>query len=51
MFQVKWCCIVKNEFLPEIAKRNFFSAPELNLKELKYRQLTRDKSILSEIIY
>ena len=51
MFQIKWCCIIMNEFLPEIAERRIFSAPELNIEELKYRQLAKAKSILSEIIY
>ena len=51
MFQIKWCCIIMNEFLPEIAERRIFSAPELNIEELKYRQLAKAKSILSEVIY
>ena len=51
MFQIKWCCIIMNEFLPEIAKRRIFSDPELNTEESKYRQLTKAKSILSEVIY
>jgi thiamine kinase-like enzyme len=51
MFQVKWCCIIMNEFIPEIAKRRIFSAPDLNIEELKYGQLTKAKSLLSEIIY
>ena len=46
MFQIKWCCIIMNEFLPEIAKRRIFSNPELNTEESKYRQLTKAKSIL-----
>ena len=49
MFQVKWCCIIMNEFLPETAERRMFSNPELDLQESKYKQLEKAKALLLEI--
>lgn len=49
MFQVKWCCIMMNEFFPEIAERRMFSNPELDLEESKYQQLQKAKTLLLEI--
>ena len=49
MFQVKWCCIIMNEFLPETAERRVFSNPELDIQESKYKQLEKAKALLLEI--
>ena len=49
MFQVKWCCIMMNEFLPETAERRMFSNPELDIQESKYKQLEKAKALLLEI--
>ena len=49
MFQVKWCCIMMNEFLPETAERRMFSNPELDIQESKYKQFEKAKTLLLEI--
>jgi len=49
MFQVKWCCIMLNEFLPQAAERRMFSNPELGIEESKYQQLQKAKSLLLEV--
>jgi thiamine kinase-like enzyme len=49
MLQVKWCCIIMNEFLPETAKRRMFSNPDLDIQESKNIQLNKAKLILSEV--
>jgi thiamine kinase-like enzyme len=49
MFQVKWCCIMMNEFLPETAKRRLFSNPKLDLEKSKFQQLQKAKKLLLDI--
>jgi thiamine kinase-like enzyme len=49
LFQVKWCCIIMNEFMPEIAKRRLFSNPELNIEQSKNQQLKKAQKLLLEI--
>jgi hypothetical protein len=49
MFKVKWCCIMMNEFLPEVAQRRVFSNPELDLEESKCKQLEKAKALLLEV--
>lgn len=49
IFQVKWCCIMMNEFLPEIAKRRLFSNPQLDLEKSKFQQLKKAKKLLLDI--
>ena len=49
MFQVKWCCIMMNEFLPQAAERRMFSNPELGIEESRYQQLQKAKSLLLEV--
>ena len=51
MFQIKWCCIIMNEFLPETAQRRMFSNPELDIQESRDVQLAKANLILSEVIY
>lgn len=41
VFQVKWCCIMLNEFLPDAAKRRQFANPELESEQSKRRQLEK----------
>ena len=49
MFQVKWCCIIMNEFLPETAKRRIFSNPELDIDTSMQQQLQKAKQLLLDI--
>lgn len=49
MFQVKWCCIIMNEFLPETAKRRIFSNPELDIDASMQQQLQKAKQLLLDI--
>jgi hypothetical protein len=49
LFQVKWCCIVLNEFVPEAAKRRRFAAPGLDESLGKRRQLDKARRLLATI--
>ena len=49
MFQIKWCCIMLNEFLPGIAERRVFSNPQLDMNESRKKQLQKAKVLLLEI--
>ena len=49
MFQIKWCCIIMNEFLPEVANRRVFSNPEFDLEVAKYQQLQKATILLMEL--
>lgn len=41
VFQLKWCCIMLNEFLPDAARRRSFANPELVPQQSKLRQLEK----------
>jgi hypothetical protein len=41
VFQVKWCCIMLNEFLPEAAKRRQFANPTQDPQQNKHMQLQK----------
>lgn len=41
VFQVKWCCIMLNEFLPEAAKRRRFANPTQDPEQNKRLQLQK----------
>ena len=51
LFQIKWCCIMMNEFMPNIAERRLFSDPDLDLEASKFYQLEKASSLLIEINY
>lgn len=40
-FQVKWCCIMLNEFLPDAAKRRRFANPTIEPAQKKRQQLDK----------
>jgi len=46
MFQVKWCCIIMNEFLPDTARRRLFSNPKLDIEQSKKEQLKKAQRLL-----
>ncbi len=49
VYQIKWACIVLNEFLPEHAARRRFSSSKPLTDEQMDRQLERAKEILASI--
>ena len=49
VYQIKWCCITLNEFLPTAAARRRFSDTGAGLDSRQQRQLEKAKRIFSEI--
>jgi hypothetical protein len=49
IFQIKWCCIILNEFLPHQAKRRNFANPKQDSHERKNIQLTKAKRLFASI--
>lgn len=49
VFQVKWCCIILNEFLPEAAKRRLFADPGTDPAVRKRGQLNKATSLFKRI--
>jgi len=49
VFQVKWCCIILNEFLPESAKRRRFADPGSDPAARKRAQLKKAISLFERI--
>jgi len=41
VFQIKWCCIMLNEFLPAVAKRRSFAVSTIDLEDKKHSQLEK----------
>ncbi len=51
LFQIKWCCIIMNLFLPEVLERRNFSDPDFNLDKSKKMQLKKANELFSKIKY
>lgn len=49
LFQLKWCCIMMNEFVPEAAERRRFANPEADEAAAKRRQLDKAGRLLESI--
>ena len=49
IFQIKWCCILLNEFLPNIAMRRKFSNPQIDIEYSRTIQLEKAKKLFSEV--
>jgi len=49
LFQVKWCCIILNEFVPEAAQRRRFAKPSLDEALSKQRQLEKARRLLASV--
>ncbi|MGH6804759.1 MAG: aminoglycoside phosphotransferase family protein [Methyloceanibacter sp.] len=47
--RMRWCCIILNEFLPDIADRRQFADPTADISERKQRQLIKAHSLLAAI--
>ncbi len=49
VFQVKWCCIILNEFIPEFALRRRFADPEGDEGGRKRRQLEKARQLFASM--
>lgn len=49
VYQVKWCCIIMNEFLPLGARRRRFATSEANAEARKVRQLAQARAGLARV--
>ena len=47
IYQIKWCCIVLNIFLPTHLNRRLFSNPLIDIQQLQNEQLLIAQSLLS----
>jgi len=47
--RIRWCCIILNEFLPEVAERRRFANPDVDEGARKRRQLDRARGLLASI--
>jgi hypothetical protein len=43
--RVRWCCIILNEFLPDIARRRRFADPALDLEARKLQQVRKARQL------
>ena len=46
---IKWCCIILNEFLPVGRARRMFANQEINIDEIKQKQLKKAKNLFRTI--
>lgn len=49
VFQIKWCCIVLNVFLPDAARRRRFADPGADLEDRKHAQCAKAEQLLASI--
>ena len=49
LFQIKWCCILLNEFLPAAAKRRQFANPVAEIEQRKKLQLEKAQKLFNSI--
>jgi hypothetical protein len=49
IFQIKWCCIILNEFLPIAAKRRHFADPSTDVSLRKERQLLKATQLFESL--
>ena len=47
--RIRWCCIMLNEFLPDVAKRRRFADPTRDIGERKQRQLEKARALFALI--
>jgi len=50
VFQMKWCCILLNEFLPDVAMRRSFAMPDENCEARKAQQLNKARIMLNKVV-
>ena len=49
VYQVKWCCIALNIFLPTHLARRQFANPHLNVKNFKKMQLEKARNLINKL--
>jgi len=49
IFQIKWCCIILNQFLPIAAKRRHFADPSTDVSLRKERQLLKATQLFESL--
>lgn len=49
VYQIKWCCIMLNDFLPIDAKRRRFANDSIDLNKQKNRQLQKARKIFQKV--
>jgi hypothetical protein len=49
VIQIKWCCIMLNQFLPDAAKRRRFANPEADLERSKRAQIEKVRDVLGHM--
>ena len=49
VFQTKWCCIMLNDFLPDLLQRRRFADPSLTEAARKRQQLDKAERALQSI--
>jgi Phosphotransferase enzyme family len=49
VFQVKWCCIILNDFIPEFAERRHFADPGFDEAAARRRQLEKAQQLYASI--
>jgi hypothetical protein len=49
VFQVKWCCIILNDFIPEFAERRRFADPGFDEAAARRRQLEKAQQLYASI--
>ncbi|MBB3212998.1 hypothetical protein FHW67_002286 [Herbaspirillum sp. Sphag1AN] len=50
VFQIKWCCIMLNEFLPDAARRRQFANPTMDPEQRKRMQLVKTEQFFNSIL-
>jgi thiamine kinase-like enzyme len=46
---IKWCCIILNEFLPVGRARRIFAHEDLNIDEIKHKQLEKARNLFKTV--
>jgi len=49
VYQIKWCCILLNHFLPVDSRRRSFAAAQIDLEDFKRRQLAKARAALQKV--
>lgn len=50
VYQIKWCCIALNVFIPVHLQRRRFANPDLDIAVLKNAQLAKAKTLLQQVV-
>jgi hypothetical protein len=50
VFQMRWCCIMLNDFVPDAARRRQFANPEADIEASQERQLSKARLALETLL-